>query len=272
VVGRASIGWAARIVTIALAATAWVAAPMTALGWSHGCGGPNPVTDAQDFVGMAEDHIGVTGARVKIEWSALINPVLCTTSGGDSFSSTWVAIHGNAPFDIYQVGIDKCQGDDCNPNSGPDNTAYDFTALGRNAGGPCGGFVVPVPIETSQGLADNGSFWFQIYKSNSTTYQARIAGSNAGVSVSTYYTDTCWQDGILGAGYFNEVWDIFDQTPGRTADKQLWSSATWTNSSGTLVSMNRPYSSACDAHDRSAMACSVAGNLHNAWNTYDTRQ
>ena len=221
---------------------------------------------------MVEDHTGVTGVRAKIEWSSSIDPVLCTSTTSGSFSSSWVAIHGLSPLDIYQVGIDKCQAGSCSPQSGPDDTAYYFTALGRNAGGPCGAYVIPSPVESSQGLADNGTLWFQVYKSNSTTYQARIAGANAGASVSTYYTNTCWQAGVLGAGYFNEVFDIFDQTPGSTSDNQYWSDATWTNSAGTLVAMYRSYSSSCDIQDRTSMSCSVASTLHDAWYTHDTRQ
>src|SRR4051794_32969956 len=78
--------------------------------------------------------------------------------------------------------------------------------------------------------------------------------------------------GIQGAQYLNEVFDVYDQTAGSGADNQLWSSATWTNSSGTLVSINRPHSSSCDVHDRTSMSCAVASNLHDAWYTHDTRQ
>jgi hypothetical protein len=263
--------WRLRIlIVIPLAVSAWAASPAESLAWSHGCGGPSATPP--DFVGLVEDHSGITGARVKIEWSNSIAPVLCTTSGGASYSSTWVAI-GNRQSgnDIYQVGIDTCQGAACAPTSGPDNTPYYFVAKGRGYSDVCGTAVAPEPVETAQGLARAGSLWYQIYMPNSTTFQTRIGGATAGVSMSTYWTGRCW-GGVGTAQYLNEVYDIFDQTAGSTADTQFWSSGTWTNSSGTLVSINRAFSSHCDAADRTSMACAVASNLHDAWYTHDTRQ
>lgn len=266
-----SVNLVARMMAVMVALTGWVALPTSVFAWSHGCGGPNPVTQEQDFVGIAEAHAGATGARAKIEWSASIDPTLCTTVGGDSFASSWVAVVGPTPFDIYQVGIDKCQGGACAPTSGPDNTPYYFTALGRHASAECGQAVGPTPVQSSQGLATAGSLWYQIFKSSSSTFQARIGGTNAGASVSSYYLNTCW-GGVTGVQYLNEVWDIFDQTPGRVSDQQFWSSVSWTDAAGSLVSINRPFSAACDAAGRTAMKCQVASNLHDAWYTWDSRQ
>lgn len=267
---KVSFRLAARAIALMVVISAWAASPVVVLAWSHGCGGPSATPP--DFVGLVEDHAGLLGARAKIEWSTLIDPVLCTTSGGDSYSSSWVGIvNYSSGNNIYQVGIDKCQGTQCGPDSGPDNTAYYFVAKGRGYSPVCGTAVAPTPVETSQGLASAGSLWYQVYKSNSTTFQTRIGGATAGDSMSTYWTGQCW-GGVEAAQYLNEVWDIFDQTPGRSADNQFWSSATWTNSSGTLTSINRPFSSGCDDDTRSSMACGVASNLHDAWYTSDTRQ
>jgi len=261
---------ARALMVIAIAVAGWVSFPASSMAWSHGCGGPDATPP--DFVGQREHHTGITGARVKIEWSTAVAPVLCTTAGADSFSSTWVAIGNEVdPNDIYQVGIDRCQGGGCAPTSGPDDTPYYFVAKGRGYSAVCGTGVAPTPVETQQGLATAGSLWYQIYQPDSVTFQTRIGGATAGVSMSTYWAGQCW-GGVAVAAYDNEVFDIFDQTAGRTSDTQFWSSATWTNSSGTLVSMNRPFSSNCDDKDRSSMACAVASNLHDAWYTHDTRQ
>lgn len=103
-----SVNLVARMMAVMVALTGWVALPTSVFAWSHGCGGPNPVTQEQDFVGIAEAHAGATGARAKIEWSASIDPTLCTTVGGDSFASSWVAVVGPTPFDaapaLQQVG------------------------------------------------------------------------------------------------------------------------------------------------------------------------
>ena len=259
------------VIVLAFAMTAWVAVPLQALAWSHACGGPS--ADPPDFVGLIEDHSGLTGARAKIEWASNIAPVLCTTAGGDSFSASWVGIvNYSSVNNIYQVGIDTCQGSACGPNSGPDDTPYYFVAKGRGYTDACQTAVGPIPVETVQGLATAGSLWYQVYKPNSTTFQTRIGGADAGVSMSAYWAGVCWTGGVQGAQYLNEVFDIFDQTPGSTSNNQFWSDGTWTNSSGTLVSINRPYSSSCDVRERTSMSCSVASNLHDSWYTHDTRQ
>jgi hypothetical protein len=235
--------------------------------WSHACDGP--YANPPGFAGIVESHSPVIGARSKIEWNAQVNPVLCTT-GWDSFASSWVGIVGSTSvYSIFQIGIDKCQGGACSPYSGADNSAYYFWAYGRPASALCGAAVGPVPHMAPLGYAQSATYWFQILRSGSD-YQARIAGQ-VQYSIPVWIADSCW-DGVTGAQFLNEVWDKFDQTPGRVGNKQSWLDATWTNSAGTLVPVSRPFGSTCDLHDRSSMGCTISGSQHDSWDTWDTRQ
>lgn len=50
------------------------------------------VPSSAAFAGVQANHTNaVRGAKVKIEF---VNPALCTTAGGDDFSSYWVAVVG----------------------------------------------------------------------------------------------------------------------------------------------------------------------------------
>jgi len=260
-------------VAVALLFVGFLAHPAPALAWSHSCGGPasydaygDPISS---FSGIIDGTPGLTGVRAKIEWSTSVDPTLCSGTG-TSFSSSWVAVVGDGgPWEIYQVGIDKCHNTGCNPDNGVVDRAYYFFAYGREESSSCQA-IAPEPIKAPMGLTSAGSYWYQIYK-NGFYYYARIAGSQQDFRIDTAL-ETCWVDGPTGAQYMTELWDLFDQNPGRVADQQFFSSATWTNSGGSLVSVYRPYSSNCEIVDLSSMRCRVASNLHDSWYTWDTRQ
>ncbi len=266
-----------RRVTAILAAVALLFAvhlsqPPVVAAWSHSCAGPasyDPFGYAiNSFSGVLSGSPGLTGARAKIEWSTSVDPRLCTGSG-DGFSSSWVALTGDGGWDIYQVGIDKCKNGLCNADNGVEDRSYYFWAYGREAGS-CGAALGPEPILAPLGLTSANSYWYQVYKSGSY-YYARIGGSTQN-SKTAGSLETCWSGGPQGAQYMTELWDLFDQNPGRVADQQFISSATWTDSGGTLTSVWRPYSTDCDVVDLSSMRCRIASNLHNSWYVWDTRQ
>lgn len=247
-----------------------VASP--AVAWSHPCGGPS--ADPPDFVGLVEYHppAGVSGARVKIEYA---DPTLCTTSGADSFSSAWVAIEGQDAYDflgdnIFQVGIDTCQNGAC-PSGATNGVPYYFWAFGRMSGAGCTR-IAPAPHKAPMGNAVDASYWFQVLWVDDIYpyYAVRIAGSTQKTELVSA-VEPCW-NGVDTAAYVDEVWDIFDQTPGSVSDSQFWSTGTWVDGSGATHAINRPYSSACDVDDRSSQACHVASNLHDSFYVHDTRQ
>jgi hypothetical protein len=99
---------------------------------------------SQAFAGNVDPHTNaVRGAKAAIEY---VNEALCTTAGGDDFSSFWVAVTGNnSPLDIYQIGIDKCRGDACADPDAPVNQPYFLWAYGHHTSASCGAAVGPEP-------------------------------------------------------------------------------------------------------------------------------
>lgn len=269
--GRALIG---ALLSLGAFGTSSLAYPPPATAWSHACGGADPGPRA-GFVGLAEYHppADVAGLRVKLEYQ---DPTLCTTPGAASFSSAWIGIEGQDPndpgYNIFQIGIDTCQNAAC-PSGATNGVPYYFWAYGHMASSNCGSAVAPVAHKAPMGNAANASYWFQIVRVDDPVYpyySARIAGSTQ-VTKQVADIGPCW-NGVDTAAYLDEVWDIFDQTPGSVSNSQFWSTATWDDGSGVIHAVNRPYSASCDVDDRTSQSCHVASNLHDSFYVYDTRQ
>ena len=263
--------WIPFVVGLLLASFSALPAPtIVSAAWQHACEYPFPYTP--DAGGIVESHLWLTAARAKVEDTLSTLPVLCVTSAGQkSYSKSFVEIGYNANnLDIYRVGTTACQYDGCPTVNNPLRDSGYFFAYGRAAGYVCGAEVNPYLNETLSSKSwAAGSFWYQITQSGNT-YYAKVAGSTVN-SHPLNDLNLCWGQ-VDVALYLSEHLDAYDQYSGRVADKQFWSSATWTDSSFVVHSVSRPYSAACDSVGLNGDRCSVASNLHDAWYHWDIRQ
>ena len=265
---------------------AGMALPASILAWSHPCTG---TADPTAFAGMVEAHDFTRGARAKMEFAS---PTLCTSPapGEPAFSSLWVAVTGSDPHDIFgdnifQVGIDKCENggaSGCAPGS-TSNVPYYFWAYGRMDGSACSE-VLPLAVKAPLGNANTNTYWYALRKSGgdySGNYIASIGGTDQATK-DWFSLDTCWDfngiccNGVDSSQYLNEVQDLFTQSGGSVSNPQTWSSVTWSDHSGTLHAISRPYSDACDTSysgkQQGGMRCFVLSNAHDGWNLWDSRQ
>ena len=239
--------------------------------WSEPCDG---VDFGYYYAGMSEDHANVRGAQTKIEF---FNQGLCTPNDGyGSFSSNWVAIVGYDPldvlrFNIYQVGIDKCQDPGC-PRDPP--TPYYFYAYGRMASTTCGQSLAPFPWRAPKGDANTTTYAYRIEKEfpsgEPAAYVLRIGGVEQNRRL-TWDIETCWK-GVDGAQYANEVFDLGDQSGGTVSNHQSFAENRWKDSAG-WHGMNRPYLDPCDTApgQNDWQRCFVSSTRHDTFYSWDTR-
>lgn len=255
---RVGLHWRPMIVAAVVCVIALPAVVRPALAWSPTCDGQ--VTSPW-FEGLIEDHLNNHGVRALIEYN---NPSLCrdpAPGDGETFSSSWVGLVRNVhPYNIYQVGLDKCQN-----RAGCPTGVYYFWAYGRQQGA-CGQALAPVPHDV--GSANSNSYWYQIIKIGAY-FHARIAGVTKDTKVFSSL-DTCW-GGISGWQILEEVGDPGDEAGSQGTDTRFHSQITWRDSSDAEHALNRPFGSPCDVEDLPTMNCWVASNLHDAFYADDTR-
>jgi hypothetical protein len=226
------------------------------------------------FAGTIETHTNaVRGSSARIEY---FNEALCSglAAGFGTYSAYWVAVVGQptAGRNIYQLGVDKCQGTAC-PASNPVKTPYYFWAYGRDPGGPCGNAVDPVPVKASLQPPSSGTVLYSIFRQfvsgQGNFYLAKISGQTQ-VQIDAASLETCW-GGVDEAQLLNETLDQGDQSGGIVANAQNWESPLWHNGSA-WVPITRPGFATCEAHDRPTMQCrwDAAGAGQNFW-SWDTR-
>jgi hypothetical protein len=241
--------------TLALASLPVLAA--SAAAWTAQCDGFPP---SAWFEGLAEDHLNNHGVRALIEYN---NPALCLNPApgdGETFSASWVGlVKTTHPYNIYQVGLDKCQN-----RPGCPAGVYYFWAYGRQQGA-C---AMMLPLPNNVGAANANSYWYQIIKIGAY-FHARIAGVTKDTKLFSSL-DTCW-GGISGWQILDEVGDPGDEAGSQGADTRFYSSITWRDHLDVDHALNRPFSSPCDVEELSTMNCWVASNLHDAFYTDDTR-
>lgn len=231
------------------------------------CVGAGP--SGQSFAGNLWTHTNaVNGAKANIEY---VNEGLCTTSGGEDFSSFWTAVVGNPGVNnIYQVGVDKCRGTAC-PSGVPANQSYYFYAYGRNASTVCGAAVGPRPYLAPKGNAGAGTQTYKVikeYTPGAGWFWNLFIGTARQYTRAASDLDTCWS-GVDRADVFNEVWDKNAQSGGSVGNNQLFSGVYWHN--GTTWNAILGVGGAnCGYRDLSTMRCVWQYNV-DRWDSWDSR-
>ncbi len=226
------------------------------------------------FAGNQSNHTSaVRGAKAQIEY---VNESLCTTAGGNDFSSYWSAVVGydagdTGHEDIYQISVDKCVGSlACAPTS-PSNKAYYFWAYGRQASSACGADVGPIPnfianantsthtYKVVREYLTGVGFFYNLYI-DSTGYQTWFKTESS--------LNDCWH-GVDGAQFYNEVLDPHAESGGPTANHQSWNQVYWyTGSAWTAVT--GASGSNCQAHDYASQKCVWNSVDPSVWASWDT--
>lgn len=192
-----------------------------------------------------------------------INYDLCTGSTG-TFSSAWVAlVKPTNENNIYQIGFDKCVGDQCAPTSAV-NIVYAFVAYGRQAGA-CGAIMFPTPVAVS--YSPVGMPRFKIEKtSDGLEYRAYIDNFIED-SRPSGDLDTCWS-GVSSSDVFNEVLST-SQSGGRVGDKQDFDDVRY--KTGVWNLLTRPLGATCDVEQLPTQRCVTHSGTSNYFYMWDTR-
>jgi hypothetical protein len=124
---------------------------------------------------------------------------------------------GNAsdPSNIFQVGVDECQGPGCLQANSP----YYFYALGWEAGPLCGNERPPVAKKAPKGNATGGMPLFTIIRNSANSQlEARIDGA---VQYSVLWSTVviCW-GGTPHGSWLREVYNFGDQAGGPNGNRQ----------------------------------------------------
>lgn len=264
-IGRLVLGLVLGTV-VAVSASLWAAQPAEALS----CIGP--LNGRAHFAENKETHTSATfGSSARMEY---VDEHLCTTSGADTFSSSWISVVGDDVddlngFNIYQVGIDKCLGDLCGPTS-PVNQPYAFFAYGRMEG-PC---TLKLPSPEKKTVSISGTRTYSVFiqlapNGHDYDYHARISGVDVDIRPSTDLS-YCW-NGVDAAEIANEVWDRNDQSGGPNSNRQNFESPQWRDSS-TWRSITRSPGFDCDLIEIPlTQKCVWASDGSNVWWSWDTR-
>lgn len=230
------------------------------------------MVNAYDSGGIYEGDYapGVLGVRAKIELTLSVVPVGCIGGGFENEQNdVWVSLFGGGVNNKIEVGSGFCRNFGCGPGYGGSQETMYWFRYGRDAG-TCGNAVYPAKVFVP-GPSSDGSYWFQVYKFSPTEYDVRIAGTTVWWT-SAANVETCWGHKAFATRFLSSHWDPYDQYWGRVGDQQFVSSATWTDASGILVSISRPYGATCDLTATNGYKCKVASNLHDGWYQWDTRQ
>lgn len=247
-----------------MALTAAAAAPVKVSAWHHDCSVTGSATDEG---GIEEDHTGLIGARAKIEDTTSTDPDLCTFPLGTP-SSSWSGVQigkSTSSLNKFEVGVVSCWFD-CPIGVAGDSGTFYYWSYGHAYSTPCGAAVIPTKTLAPKSHS-YGSYWYQIVKVGSY-YYARVGGADQ-TSLS-WEIDYCWASPSYSS-YLSGHRNAFDQYYGRVNDQQLVSSMTWQDSGGQHA-VSRSFSVACDSVGTNGNNCKVAPNLHDAFNTWDTRQ
>lgn len=161
---------------------------------------------------------GLDGATADIEF---VDEQLCSGTAATA-SSYWVAL-GNIddPFNIFQVGVDKCRGPGC-PQT---NEAFYFWAYGWDESTLCGGEHPPVALFIAD-YTGSGSDLFTVIRNTATTpdrLESRINGGMIRQQAWQTFED-CWDGGVTHIAYRNEVVNKGTQIGGPNANRQNWES------------------------------------------------
>lgn len=225
------------------------------------------------FAGVDSVHVNaVRGSKVDIEY---VNEELCSTAGGDDFSSFWTSVIGIDPNDdngsnIYQIGVDKCRGDACVPGV-PVNQSYYFWAYGRMQSTSCGVEVLPIPHDLGDAAAGTktykvlkeytpGAGWFYNVYINTSLKWTVVAGD----------LEACW-GGVDASETMNEVALTSTQSGGSIANKQTYSNAFWHNGTGWNAIIGPVQGGNCTAHQLATMQCKWRTGVPEKWDSWDTR-
>lgn len=255
------------VVTIALAVAALgveATSPLPAAALSCGGSITNP------FWGQTETHTdAVRGGKVAIEY---FNPALCTTPGATSFSTYWVGIVGRPTtlgYNIYQVGVLKCQGS-C--GAVQSNQTVKVWAFGSDPG-QCGAAIAPVPNPV--GNISSGTLTYKIIRENKYgVWYYNLYISTTAVQEWTYsdvYLETCWGGGVDEVEYWNETGLTGDQVGGQPGNTQTFQSAYWYDGSA-WHSVTGTLGATCDQDaGLSYVGCKWHSTDNTVWNVWDSR-
>lgn len=228
------------------------------------------------YAGMGVSPTGLIGASAQVRW---YDTSLCNQGPTPdySWSLSWVALVGVSTQDIFQVGFGKCANvpttstsSSCPYNSG---VSYHWYYYQRAGGGPCGAEFNTTFQKAPKGNASAGTYTYAIQQKSDTsgTYFAATIDGQEQTRRSTSDLNVCWQGGITGAQYMNEMLDAGDQNGGTVSSHQPFSAITyqsstgWHNTSWTLLRN-------CDANsDPTDWSCVVSSTSHNTFYNYDRR-
>lgn len=168
------------------------------------------------------------GATARIEY---VNAQLCTGFNpaihGASFSSYWVALaNASDPFNLFQLGVDECQGPGCVQQNSP----YYFWAFGWDESPLCGLDRPPVPHKAPKGNATGGMHLFTVIKNTAPAIdqlEGRIDGAVQVDEPWAQFVD-CWE-AVPHAAWRNEVMNFADQIGGPISNAQNWENV-WVHS------------------------------------------
>jgi hypothetical protein len=236
--------------------------PRTAV--ALGCAGdPDGVAD---FAGIRK-YVSPRsyGAQAFIE---VINHSLCT--GASTFSSDWVAVvRPTHPFNIFQIGIDKCRNAACPPGA-PENAPYYFWAFGRMTTQACGQGVGPSANPINAAGTPTGAPRLRVeYTPSPAGYDASINGT---VWVHVFDPATCWGGVPSASDIFSEVYDLNTQQGGSLSNKQGYTDARYKDTS-YWRHLDNPLKAPCTINNRvtTTTKCNTSSSAMDDYFMGDTR-
>lgn len=144
---------------------------------------------------------------------------LCTGTSA-AFSSTWVALQGLGPYDIFQVGLDRCRAGAC--NYAADGKIHKFWAWGRNYATGSEGCGTTTPVQPA--LQDLG-----VWNGAPTNFKVRKVVSSGVATFRAYINDVqvaqimgsslCWAGAHSIPGFYAEIGDPSSATGGSATNK-----------------------------------------------------